>query len=45
MTIEQKCSSYDNGNSTDAMNKDRPTPFEMKRMAYGGFSTIVDFEV
>jgi alkaline phosphatase len=28
----------------DPKNKDKPMPFEMKRMAYGGFSTIVDYE-
>lgn len=29
---------------TDPKNKDKPMPFEMKRMAYAGFSTIVDYE-
>lgn len=29
---------------TDPKNKDKPMPFDMKRMAYGGFSTIVDYE-
>ena len=29
---------------TDPRNKDKPMPFDMKRMAYGGFSTIVDYD-
>ena len=27
----------------DPKNKDKPMPFDMKRMAYGGFVTIVDY--
>src|SRR3989338_4484432 len=27
---------------TDPKNKDKPMPFDMKRMAYGGFNAIVD---
>jgi uncharacterized protein YbaA (DUF1428 family) len=30
---------------SDAKNKNRPMPFEMKRMAYGGFSSIVNYEI
>lgn len=30
---------------SDPKNKDKPMPFEMKRMAYGGFSSIVNYEV
>jgi uncharacterized protein YbaA (DUF1428 family) len=30
---------------SDPKNKDRPMPFEMRRMAYGGFSSIVNYEV
>jgi len=44
LTIEQKCSFSDTGNSTDAMNKDKPMPFEVERIASGGFSTIVNYE-
>jgi uncharacterized protein YbaA (DUF1428 family) len=44
LTIEEKRFSYDNGNATIAINKDKPMPLEMKRMAYGGFSTIVNYE-
>ncbi len=29
---------------TDPKNKDKPMPFDMKRMAYGGFATIVDYQ-
>jgi len=29
---------------TDPKNKDEPMPFDMKRMAYGGFATIVDYQ-
>ena len=28
----------------DPKNKDKPMPFDMKRMAYGGFVTIVDYQ-
>jgi len=44
LTIEEKCFSYDNGNATDAINKDKPMPFEVERIAFGGFSTIVNYE-
>jgi uncharacterized protein YbaA (DUF1428 family) len=30
---------------SDPKNKDKPMPFEMKRMAYGGFSSIVNYEI
>jgi alkaline phosphatase len=28
----------------DPKNKDMQMPFDMKRMAYGGFDTIVDYK-
>ncbi len=28
---------------TNPKNKDKPMPFDMKRMAYGGFKTIVEY--
>ena len=31
-------------NMTDPKNKDKPMPFDMSRMAYGGFATIVDYK-